>query len=315
MKESIEESSPIEQNTTPKISKETLAAIDQEVRPESPRPTTPPPPSDATARAEANQKKTSISHPYSVYLGSYGTLERVEKAVSTYYENGLSSLYWQEVDLGDKGIWYRVFSGQFETRSEAEEYIKKRQLVDAKVQKTKQGVSVGLVSVKDAHLQTKAPEKQRPQPEAASGSSYPYSVYIGSYKNIDRARKAVSDFQTNGPSYWVKTDLGDKGIWYRVYVGCFQTREQTETFIKDHQIADGESRRTPYANLIGTYSSEEELDRLRLSLESLEFSPYVIEVSSDQFHLFTGAFYQKARAEKEQFALKANGIESQLVER
>ncbi len=315
MKERIEGSSPMEQNTTPKTSKETLAATEQEVRPEPLEPATSPPPSDAAEKAEANQKGTSTSYPYSVYLGSYSTLEGVERAVSEYKENGLSSLYWQEVDLGGKGIWYRVFAGQFETKGEAEEYVKERQLADAKVQKTKQGASVGSISVKDVVPQAEAPEKQRLVPEATTGSSHPYSVYIGSFKDLDRARKAVSDFQTKGASYWVKTDLGDKGIWYRVYIGCFQTRDQAGTFIETHQIADGESRQTTYANLIGTYSSDEELDKMRLSLLNLEFSPYVIEASGGGSHLFTGAYYQKARAEEEHRDLKAKGIQSQLVER
>jgi len=315
MKESIEGSSPTEQNTTPKTSKETFVATEQEVRPEPPGPATSPSPSDAAVKAEANQKETSTSYPYSVYLGSYSTLEGAERAVSVYNENGLSSLYWQEVDLGDKGIWYRVFAGQFETKGEAEEYVKERQLADAKVQKIKQGASAGSISVKDAVPQAEAPEKQRLLPEVTAGSSYPYSVYIGSYKDFDRARKTVSDSQTKGTSYWVKTDLGDKGIWYRVYIGCFQTRDQAETFIETHQIADGESRRTSYANLIGTYSSDEELEKIRLSLLNLEFSPYVIEASGGGSHLFTGAYYQKASAEKEHLDLKAKGIQSQLVER
>ena len=67
--------------------------------------------------------------------------------------------------------------------------------------------------------------------------------------------------------------------------------------------------------LVGSASSEEELDRMRLSLLNLEFSPYVIEASDGKFHLFTGAFYQKADAEKEQLDLNTKGIKSQLVER
>jgi cell division protein FtsN len=232
-----------------------------------------------------------------------------------YNENGLSSLYWQEVDLGDKGIWYRVFTGHFRTKGEAEKYVEDRQIADAKVQKTKQGASVRSVSTKDVVPQAEASEERRRQPETTAGSSYPYSVYIGSYKSVDRARKAVSESQPKGTSYWVKTDLGDKGIWYRVYIGCFETRDQAETFIKTHQIADGESRRTTYANLIGTYRSNEELEKMRLSLLNLEFSPYVIETSDGGSHLFTGAFYQKALAEKEHLDLKAKGIESQLIER
>ena len=315
MKESVEEIAPVEQDTTPKISKETFPATEQEVRPEPSDAAISPPPSDAAAKAEANQRETSTSYPYTVYLGSYRTIGGVEKALPVYNEKGLSSLYWQEVDLGDKGIWYRVFAGHFKTKGEAEEYVKDRQLADAEVRKTRQGVSIGLIPVKDVVPPARAPEKQRLLPEATADSSYPFSVYIGSYKNVDRAQKAVSDFQTEGTSYWVRTDLGEKGIWYRVYIGCFQTREQAETFIKTHQIADGESKRTPYANFIGTYSSVEELEKMHLSLLNLEFSPYVIEASGGGSRLFTGAFYQKARAEKEHLDLKAKGIQSQVVQR
>ncbi len=315
MKESVEGSSPLDQNTTSTTPKRTLITTDLEVQPQPPEPATPPPPGDASVKAESNQIKTSISHPFSVYLGSYSTLKSTEKAISKYNENGLSSLYWQEVDLGDKGIWYRVFTGQFETRSEAEEYVKERQLVDAEVRKIEPGALVGSGSVKNVAPQVKTHKKQGVIPEAAPEFSYPYSVYVGSYKNLDRARKAASELKTKGASYWVKTDLGEKGIWYRVYIGCFQTKDQAETFINNYQIADGESRRTTYANLIGTYSSEEELDRMRLSLLNLEFSPYVIEASDGKSHLFTGAFYQKADAEKAQLDLNTKGIKSQLVER
>ncbi len=316
MKERKKESSPLEQNTAPKISKETSALAEQEVRPESSGAEAFSPPSDTAVKAEVNQKETPKLYPYSVYLGSYSSLDGVERALLEYSKNGLSSLYWQEVDLGDKGIWYRVFSGQFETKGEAEEYIKQRQLVDAEVQKTKQGASVASISVKDVAPQAKAPaEKQNQELESTVGSFHPYSVYAGSYKGLDRARKAVSDLEAKGPSYWVKTDLGDKGIWYRVYVGCFETRDQAETFIKNNQIADGESRHTAYANFIGTYHSDEELDKMRLSLLNLEFSPYVIEASGGEYHLFTGAYYQRTRAEKEHFDLKEKGIQSQIVKR
>jgi cell division septation protein DedD len=195
---------------------------------------------------------------------------------------------------------------------EAEEYIRNQQLLDAETRKIKPGA---LVSVSGVVPQTKAPENQRLTAETSAGTSYPYSVYIGSYKDVDRARKVVSDWQAKGTSYWVKTDLGDKGIWYRVYIGCFQTRNQADSFIEEHQIADGESRNTTYANLIGTYSSEEELEKIMLSLSSMVFSPYVIETPDGRSQLFTGAFYQKARAEKEQLELKEKGIHSQIIKR
>ena len=68
--------------------------------------------------------------------------------------------------------------------------------------------------------------------EAVQGGrleKFPYSIYLGSFKTIDRARMAVSIFQQKGISpYWVKIDLGSKGKWYRVFAGHFQSRDEAE---------------------------------------------------------------------------------------
>lgn len=146
--------------------------------------------------------------------------------------------------------------------------------------------------------------------------SYPYSIYLGSFKGIDRARKAVSTFRQKGVSaYWIRIDLGPKGEWFRVFTGYFQSREEADAFAARHGIREGESRHTRYANLIGTYDSEKELNEMTHTLLELGHYPYVIEGTTGRRHLFTGAFYQYARAEKEHAELTSKGIQSQLVER
>jgi cell division septation protein DedD len=146
--------------------------------------------------------------------------------------------------------------------------------------------------------------------------SYPYAIYLGSYKNIDRAQKAVSTFREKGLSpYWVKVDLGEKGVWYRVLAGYFQTKDEVQGFIEEHQITEGSSRYVVYANLIGPYRSEEELNMKSLSLLELGYCPYVIKGVDGESLLFTGAFYHKTDAERERIELAAMGIQTRLVER
>jgi cell division septation protein DedD len=146
--------------------------------------------------------------------------------------------------------------------------------------------------------------------------SYPYAIYLGSYKNIDRAQKAVSTFRENGLSpYWVKVDLGEKGVWYRIFAGYFQTKEQVQAFIEEHQITEGRSRHVVYANLIGPYRSDEELNMKSLSLLELGYCPYVIKGVDGESLLFTGAFYHKTDAERERIELAAMGIQTRLVKR
>jgi len=147
-------------------------------------------------------------------------------------------------------------------------------------------------------------------------SSYPYSISLGSFKTLVKAQKAISIFQEKGMvPYWVKVDLGTKGLWFRVFSGYFRTREEADTFIKNNKIVDGKSRHTKYANLIGTYSSGVELEEMRLRLLKIEYYPYVIGGTEAVSFLFAGAFYQRRRAEKQRAELASKGIASEVVER
>ncbi len=146
--------------------------------------------------------------------------------------------------------------------------------------------------------------------------SYPYSIHLGSYGSLERAEKAVSMYEKKGLSpYWVEVDLGDKGVWFRIFTGYFPNKAEAEAYINEKQIADARSKRTAYANLIGVYNSKYELNRKRLTLLKLGYSPYVIAGVNGESLLYAGAFYQKARAEKQHTQLASKGIRSRVVSR
>ncbi|MCJ7595550.1 MAG: SPOR domain-containing protein, partial [Desulfobacterales bacterium] len=151
---------------------------------------------------------------------------------------------------------------------------------------------------------------------ADSAPAYPYSIYLGSYRDLEGARAAVSQYAETGLSpYWSKIDLGDQGIWYRVFAGHFQTRGEADVLIKKKQIPDAETKNTKYAVLIGSYRTEGDADKMRSQLMSLGFSSYVIEKGEGDLRLYVGAFYQKARAEKQHSELASRGIQGKLVNR
>jgi len=146
--------------------------------------------------------------------------------------------------------------------------------------------------------------------------SYPYSIYLGSYSNDIGVKEASSDYEKIGLSpYWIKIDLGEKGVWYRLFAGYFQTRREADEFINTRQIQGADTRLTKYANLIGIYSSQEEIEKQKAILEELGYSPYVISDTENVFRLCVGAFYQKDRAEEQNSDMALNGIQSQIVER
>ena len=146
--------------------------------------------------------------------------------------------------------------------------------------------------------------------------SYPYSIHLGSYGSPERAKKAVSMYEKKGLSpYWVEVDLGEKGVWFRIFTGYFAKKEEAEAYINEKQIRDARSKRTAYANLIGVYHSKNELNRKRLTVSELGYSPYVIPGVNGESLLYAGAFYQKARAEKQHTQLASKGIQSRVVSR
>ena len=145
---------------------------------------------------------------------------------------------------------------------------------------------------------------------------YPYSVYLGAYKTPERAEKAISIYRNQGLSaYWVKVDLGDKGVWYRVFTGYFKDQNEAESFIKRKQIAEAEVKRTRYATLIGIYATERDAQKEFLALSRLGYSPYGIQMASGESQLYVGAFYTKAGAEEQRLDLASKGVQSRVVER
>ena len=164
------------------------------------------------------------------------------------------------------------------------------------------------------------PQSKPATPEATPSRpatpQYPYSVYLGSFKAPEAVKKALSDYQEKGLSaYWVKVDLGDKGVWFRFFSGYFRTKEEAAKYISENAIQGAEPGITKYANLIGIYTSEKEAEDQKRTLVSAGFCPYVIKTAEGNILLYSGAFDRKEYAEKERDALASKGIRSEVVER
>jgi capsular exopolysaccharide synthesis family protein len=155
----------------------------------------------------------------------------------------------------------------------------------------------------------------KPPPSPKKVVAYPYSLYLGSFRTLKLAKRAVSIYRKKGLSpYWVKVSLR-KGIWYRVFVGYFEDRQKADRFKREHGLREADLMRTRYANLIGIYSSPDEFEDKIVALEKLDYSPYVISDANGKSRLFVGAFITKEGVETEHRKLKSKGIQSQVVKR
>lgn len=145
---------------------------------------------------------------------------------------------------------------------------------------------------------------------------YPFAIHGGSYRTLPSALKAVEGYRKKGlEAYWAQVDLSGKGTWYRVFIGHYNSLESALKIIAAKALIDVRPVKTRYANLIGTYSSEDDLQRQHRYIIEKGCSPYVILADNGDFNLYTGAYASLENAEKYSAELNAMGIPSQVVER
>jgi cell division septation protein DedD len=153
-------------------------------------------------------------------------------------------------------------------------------------------------------------------PSQIAPLGYPYSIYLGSYQTPERAKKAISMYRHEGlPVYWSRVNLGEKGIWYRVFAGYFRSEAEASDFIAKKELKDAEVKMTNYSVLIGVYSSREAALHESGALSNLGFPTYVIPEARAKFRLYSGAFNTKKGAEQNVTELASKGVQSRAVER
>jgi hypothetical protein len=162
---------------------------------------------------------------------------------------------------------------------------------------------------------TKTPVAVRPPILPAAGA-YPYSIHAASYESREAAEIDIQQYRQAGlPAFWVKVDLGKKGIWYRVFGGYFKSAEAAQKAIKQKQLRDARSYPCRYANFIGAYSSASQLEKERRVLADRGYAPYVIRQDNGTHLLFLGGHKSQRNTEKFASELSARGIRSTVVQR
>jgi capsular exopolysaccharide synthesis family protein len=162
----------------------------------------------------------------------------------------------------------------------------------------------------ESAIQTEEEEKDEERP------SYPYSLYLGSFRTVGRADRVVQAIRESGfAPYRVKVNLGEMGTWYRVFAGCFQTVEEAESAKMALYFQEVEIKKTAYSNLLGFYNNPRELEAAKARLVSAGYSPYVIPEKDGAAGLYAGAFYTQAGARRLNRELREDGISSDTVKR
>ena len=141
------------------------------------------------AKKQTLPQEQPVQYPFSVYLGSFRSLDRTKIAVSIYEKDHGISAYWVKVDLGEKGTWYRVFAGYFPSAAEAQSFFKEKNLKEGEIRETK------------------------------------YSILIGEYTKREEAEDVIGRLlQIGYSSYFMPMQAGG----FKLYSGVFYTMERAQ---------------------------------------------------------------------------------------
>jgi septal ring-binding cell division protein DamX len=145
----------------------------------------------------------------------------------------------------------------------------------------------------------------------------PYTLQLSSCRTLKSAQNSMNDHKKNEIDvYLAKVQLGgQKGTWWRVFTGQYQTLEDALDKKRKLGLADAIVKKTPYANLIGEYASLDELHIEQERLTTLGLSFYVNEMPNHTYRLLVGAYTRKAQAEQQARELESMGLMSQTITR
>jgi tetratricopeptide (TPR) repeat protein len=137
-------------------------------------------------------------------------------------------------------------------------------------------------------------------------SLHPYSILLSSCRQVDSVQKVLIKYRKIGLApYVVKVELGKKEVWWRIFAGHYKTRKEALKIKNRRNLPDSIIMKTPYTNLIDSFSSEIEATEMLPNIKKLGYSPYIVKTVENNFQLVVGAFKTKKGAKKQKLELES----------
>lgn len=153
-------------------------------------------------------------------------------------------------------------------------------------------------------------------PDPVAVPSYPFSLLLGSFGDLQQARQVAATYAKKGlVSYWVKVDLGEEGIRYRVFGGYFETADAAKQAALAHRLSPLAVKATRYSVQIGKSYHDQGDETAYEVLQGKGFAPYRVAAPDNAHVTYIGAFYTEKGARDQMAALNSLGLESRVVER
>ncbi|QTA83323.1 AAA ATPase-like domain-containing protein, sporulation-like domain-containing [Desulfonema limicola] len=144
---------------------------------------------------------------------------------------------------------------------------------------------------------------------------YPYSIMLASFRNLKNTENAIDIFRKKGlVPFWVKFDMGKKGVWFGIYTGLFSSISEAEAKIQEHGLTGAVIKNTKYAVQIEDNLTQQDLELKTFLLSNQGVSFYTLNTEPLD-RLYVGAFLTPQGADQQKKELTAMGIKCRVVER
>lgn len=346
---------PAESTTVPTpASSMSSAAPAEETRPSSdttaPAPTPEPapeisvtPPPVAVSETAAPEPATKVDLPadttYTIQVRSVKAAAGAATIVAALRAEGFTA-FSHTVEVPDKGQWHRIFINGYPSLAAARDALGKLD-PDRFKGAFVRSIPAGIVSPADAPAApsrepkpapvetpaakpaetpatTPAPDTAADQQVITVSRKFPYAYQVKSYKQKEEAFQLGVELTTQGHRAFIgRAAMGSTGVWYRVYIGCYQTPEEAEKSRADiARMGFPEAFLTPIAFGIAVSPNESDPagDMLENRLMASGFLPYRLpeENESEASSVLVGGFRHPEDATQVLAALKQSGFKGQL---
>ena len=137
-------------------------------------------------------------YPYSIYLSSLKTLDQAKRAIAVYANKGIQA-YWVKVNLNEKGEWYRIYTGHFKDREEAEGFAGVRGITERETMKTEYANLLGVYSQsREFEDKVKAISDLGYSSYVVKGGDEKLKLLVGAFATEEAAEKQRQDLMARG---------------------------------------------------------------------------------------------------------------------
>ena len=143
-----------------------------------------------------------------------------------------------------------------------------------------------------------------------------FILQLASFKTLKDTLKSVSIYKEKDIDvHWNPVDLGEKGLWYRIYTGMFPTKEAAADFKNIRRLAEGMIIYAPWTIQAAVSENKTELMEKCSQLKSIGFDCVLSEDGDSGYRITNGAFVTSEGAMKMAMELTRNGFDAEIISR